>query len=98
MSKRRKRLPARGLPTVVRVIVSEQDMRDGERRCCRSCPIALALSRSIGEPAEVLDGAAHLVNHSATYILPRSAKAYIRRFDEGRTRYDAPRWFVARLF
>lgn len=76
----------------IRVEVTEEDIREGERDNCRSCPIALALQRALPPDVELVtvgryyarwafDESKFALWFAAT--LPLQAKRFIALFDDG---------------
>jgi len=70
----------------VKVIVTEQDIVNGIRHDCSSCPIALALKRVFpnSDPDVGYDSYIHR-NGQSTLVLtvPPTAQDFILRFDDG---------------
>jgi|SRR5690349_9049114 len=75
------------METVI-VRVTEQDVKQGKRWKCGSCPLALALRRTLGYAVKVaVDSNIILIKHLNTYWIcnntPSLIRNFIYRFDTG---------------
>ena len=75
------------METVI-VRVTEQDVKQGKRWKCGSCPLALALRRTLGYAVKVaVDSNVILIKHLNTYWICNNTTTLIRnfiyRFDKG---------------
>ncbi len=67
----------------MRIVVTQDDIREGIRKEETSCPIAIAATRDLGVPAEATRESLWFdhSNGEAYCALPLMAREFIRRFD-----------------
>ena len=62
--------------------VTQEDIDDGERRNGEQCPIALAMSRALGDDY-VSVGDEYVTGSVYDWELSRTARQWVRRYDDG---------------
>lgn len=68
----------------VRVLVTPEDILNGDRRMALSCPLARATSRAVGCEVSIGSMSATLYRKQWVNVdLPESARAFRQNFDEG---------------
>lgn len=76
------------------IYVTRNDIAEGDRDSCLSCPVALAVSRAFGQPQVWCSNYGVTVGGQSASLPSRIAE-WIRRFDEGKT--VTPTRFALRL-
>lgn len=70
----------------IQVSITQEGINDGVRRDCQSCPVALALTRAIGEEV-IVSGIWCTIAPDTLAVkmieLPRAVREWIVRFDRG---------------
>lgn len=70
--------------TTVTVEVTQADLDNGERKLCRSCPVALALQRATGTAWYVEYSGATICRGGERRVdFPLTVAEFIRDFDDG---------------
>jgi hypothetical protein len=69
----------------MKIEVTQQNINDGRKHNCTSCPIALAIYQATGEEAAVSCFRTYLGEDCAGIALPSSAALFIERFDAGKS-------------
>lgn len=79
----------------MKVVVTEEDIKEGQRHSARYCPIARAIVRSKHvSPYDVSVGILDMRIDDSEYSLPLVARSFVANFDAGGT--VKPFEFVAR--
>jgi hypothetical protein len=77
----------------MKIIVTKEDIENGERRSAQSCPISLAMKRTFQESGRIVNSIWTKYGHSEIYLqeetdliriecmLPNEASEFIRNFD-----------------
>lgn len=65
----------------MKVSVTEQDIKEGEKGNCWHCPVALALKRATGREVSVRALNWGFKDGAGFYDLPQSARLFINEFD-----------------
>lgn len=68
---------------IVRVDVTEGDIQRGWRLDCQECPIALAVSRAVGQPAHVDHLVVVLLDSQESVNLPLDVRDRMLKYDAG---------------
>lgn len=85
-------------PKNVKIEVTENDIKRGKQGDGKSCAIALATKRVLGDHPDVDDGgiSVHVAGYDHLYNIPDKATKFINKFDDDKKRVK-PFSFVARL-
>jgi hypothetical protein len=65
------------------VKVTQEDIDSGRPRVPMQCPVALAVSRSLGGSGFVIAGPRSIHINRGSLITPPEARKFMRRFDDG---------------
>lgn len=67
------------------VVVTAEDIEGGSRYCCSRCPIALAITRKIGQVVWVTTQGVYVSPFRQIYEHTAESRNFARKFDNGET-------------
>lgn len=70
--------------TKLKITVTQEDIEEGQARSCHRCPVALAMSRTIGRELVVYPHYAGTLGMDVVCFFPSEVEQFIADFDEGK--------------